>query len=72
MLVAAESSIKREVSQDEGVVLHGLLVLLEGKLFLASVDDTDVSDDQYDAQEIDKDNDDAKVLLLQTDWRNRI
>jgi hypothetical protein len=64
MLVAAESSIKREVSQDEGVVLHGLLVLLEGKLFLASVDDTDVSDDQYDAQEIDKDNDDAKVLLL--------
>jgi len=64
MLVAAESSIQREVSQDEGVVLHGLLLLLEGKLFLTSVDDTDVSDDQYDAQKIDKDNDDAKILLL--------
>lgn len=48
MLVAAESSIQREVSQDEGVVLHGLLLLLEGKLFLTSVDDTDVPDDQYE------------------------
>ena len=72
MLVAAESSIQREVSQDEGIVLHGLLLLLKGKLLLTSVDDADVPDDQYDAQKIDEDNDDAKVLLLQTDWRNRI
>jgi hypothetical protein len=64
MLVAAESSIQRKVSQDEGVVLHGLLLLLKGKLLLTSVDDADVPDDQYDAQKIDEDNDDAKVLLL--------
>lgn len=64
MLITAESSIQRKVSQDEGVVLHGLLLLLEDELFLTGIDDADVPNDQYDAQKIDEDNNDPKILLL--------